>query len=100
MARLDLILDDDKNLQTLAGDLVTGDADAQNVDLLLLTTKASFKESPTIGAGLIHWLKKPDTNLRSMRREITVQLAADGYKSGDFTVDENNEFNIEYEINY
>jgi hypothetical protein len=98
--RSDLLLDENNSIQCSNGDFLCGDSDAQNVDLILVSSKAAFKESPTVGAGLIHWLKKPDSQLRSMRREITVQLENDGYKASNFNVDENGEFTIDYENNY
>jgi len=98
--RSDFLLDDNNSPQCEGGDFVCGDADQQNVDLLMISAKGEFKESPNVGCGLIHWLKKPDSQLRSMRREITAQLGADGYKASNFDVDADGEFTIDYENNY
>ena len=100
MARQDFLLDADKNILCLAGDFSTGESDAQHVELLVSSNKGMFKESPTVGAGLIRFLKRADTAIREMRREINVQLAADGYKMTDLAMDENGEYQIEYKNVY
>lgn len=100
MARQDLLLDDDKNLLCDAGDFSAGDSDAQHVDLLIASTKGMFKESPVLGSGLIHYLKKPDGSIREMKREINVQLATDGYKLTAMELDASGDYKIEYQNNY
>jgi hypothetical protein len=100
MPRSDILLNDDYSLKCVNGDFATGDSDAQNVDLLLTSTKGSFKESPAVGVGLINFLKKNVSSLREIRREIMVQLQNDGYKASNFEVDENGEFTIDYEPSY
>ncbi|MBE9468970.1 MAG: hypothetical protein IMY72_11725 [Bacteroidetes bacterium] len=100
MTRQDFILDENRDLICENGDFTSGNSDAQNVDLLLVSTKGSYKESPVIGVGLIHWLKTQNASLRSMRREIIVQLENDGYKASNFSVEDNGEFNLDYTNNY
>ena len=100
MERNDLILDDNYNPLCRDGDFAPDNSDAQNVQLIMISTKGAWKESPTVGCGLVHWVKKPTQSLRAMKREITVQLEADGYKATGFNVDENGEFTIDYKPIY
>ena len=98
--RQDFLLDDNFDPICENGDFVTGDSDSQNVQLLLSYNKAELREFPTAGAGLIHWVKKRLSDLRSMRREVSVQLENDGYKASNFTLDEEGNFDVDYEPNY
>jgi hypothetical protein len=99
MARADILLDENYDMATASGDMVVGDSDGQNIDLLLGCTKNSFKESPTVGVGMIQWVKGQKTDLKSMRREINVQFEADGYKA-DWKVDDNGDLQIGYTPKY
>jgi hypothetical protein len=100
MERTDILVDENFNPICENGDFTTGNSDAQNVQILLSVNKAEFREFPTAGAGLVHFLKKPYNSLRPMRRECKVQLETDGYKMSSFSIDEEGNFEVDYEPNY
>lgn len=101
MARQDILLDESYNMQTANGDFVAGDSDEQHVELLIVSNKAMFKQHPTAGAGLVRFVKGlEDRNIRQIRREIDVQLRADGYTMTEFGKDADGEIIVDYKPNY
>ena len=97
MARQDILLDDNQNPQLSGGDFATGDSDDQHVELLMVSTQGQWKENPLTGIGLPNYMKQQGTSAAQMKRDITVGLAADGYKVKTLTLDAG-EFNLDYEI--
>jgi hypothetical protein len=100
MPRTDILLDENNSILCRDGDIVCGESDQQHVQLLVSSNKGDFKESPTVGAGIIKYVKAAESRLKEMRRDIKVQLNNDGYKFIGFATDENNETTIDYEPNY
>lgn len=98
MARQDILLDDNQNPQVSGGDFATGDSDDQHVELLLMTTPGQWKESPLVGIGLQKNKNKQTTSISQIKREITVGLAADGYKVTTLTMADG-DFKLTYELN-
>lgn len=98
--RKDILLDDNFNMIFENGDVKIGDSDAQHVSVILSSPKGAFREYPELGAGLLAWIKNPLSSIRSMRREVTVQLKNDGYKVSNFNIDENQEITLDYENTY
>ncbi|GHV13644.1 hypothetical protein FACS1894169_01090 [Bacteroidia bacterium] len=74
----------DANGKIVSG-LTVGDADYQNIRLLLLSNKGDFKEHPILGVGVERYLKSVGRE-HDLRREIAVQLDAVGYGKADVTV--------------
>lgn len=99
MARNDFLYDENGKLQTENGDFVTGTSDDQHVKLLLELNKGELKENPTIGVGLNQYLKKQHTSLTELKRAIKVGLEADSYKLNELVIEDNGEFNLDYELN-
>jgi hypothetical protein len=98
--RKDILLDENFNMQANGRDILIGESDDQHVSFLLVSPKNSFKEFPTVGAGLELWRKKSFSSVNSMRREIKVQLKNDGYKVVDFELNETGETILNYENDY
>lgn len=96
--REDFLLDENNDFATADGDFVTGPADDQNVELLLVLHKGELKESPTIGVGLSNFIGKQNTNVADMKREIKVGLQADGYKVKKLNIEANGNFDLDYEL--
>jgi hypothetical protein len=65
--------------------IVIGESDYQNIDFLVRANKGDFKEYPILGVGAEKWLKSVEKQ-EALRREIAVQLGADGYKTNDISV--------------
>lgn len=98
MARQDILLDTDHLPQIANGDFVCGDSDDQHVELLLMATPGQFKENPLVGVGLQKYINKPTTTSVQMKRNITVGLAADGYKVTKL-IPVGGSFELDYKIN-
>jgi hypothetical protein len=85
--RQDLLLDENGDLKCVNGDFAVGDANQQNVQLILATSPGDWKASPTTGAGLI---KTYQGNLTGFaKRNIKIQLEADGYNVISISENEN-----------
>ena len=81
----DILLDATGDLQCTNGDFVIGDANQQNVELILGTSPGEWKANPIVGADLI---KSYQGSLDGFTvRNIKVQLEADGYAA--ITITEN-----------
>ena len=98
MARKDYLLDENNDFATENGDFITDVSDFQHVSLLCQLNKGELKESPTIGVGLNNFVKKQNTNLSEIKRQIKVGLLADSYKVKDITVDSDGSFKLDYEL--
>jgi hypothetical protein len=62
------------------GELVIGEVDFQNIDFIIKANKGDFKESPLTGVGAEKYLKSVGKT-EELKREIAVQLQAQGYKN-------------------
>ena len=93
----DILLDEDFDLKIENGDFVIGEATAQHQQLLLLTNKGDWKESPTIAVSAESFLKDDDET--AFLAEIKEQFEKDG-----MTVNEiqyaNGKINIDAPYNY
>jgi len=83
--RVDILLDTDNDLNIYQGDFKVGAADLHHVEVLLISAPGSFKQSPLTGANIRSLISgKVDV---ATRRDIKVQLASDGYKAKNVTID-------------
>ena len=98
--RTDFLYDDDGDLLIIDGDFATGLSDEQHVSDILSANKGDYRQFPTVGAGLIRFVKKQDNNLAELKREIQVNLQSDGYKVTDLTIASTGDMNLDYEPNY
>ncbi len=91
----DILLDEDGDLRIENGDLVLGEATAQNQELILIAHKGEFKESPEIGVGISNALLSE--NLQDIVNSIRRNFEYDGMQvnkleikpNGTLTVDAN-----------
>ncbi|RYZ21645.1 MAG: oxidase [Chitinophagaceae bacterium] len=72
----DILLNSNKELDMLNGDFVIGESTGQHQDLLVMTNKGEWKESPLIPVGAIGYLK--DDNAAGLLAEIKTQFEKDG----------------------
>ncbi len=86
----DLLLDQTGDLLFKNGDLVIGESDQQHVQDMLITNVGSNKAAPLFGIGLINYLNAPFTSStrQKLKKEITLQLKADGARNVDVKVGE------------
>lgn len=78
MARLvfDILLDEDFELKITNGDFAIGECTQQHQNLLLLSHKGSFRQSPLVGVGLSSFLM--DNDLTRLKEEVQKQFELDG----------------------
>lgn len=77
----DFLLDDEFDLLIEDNDLVIGNADEQDMKLLLLTMKGEWKTQPLTGAGLERFQKSTADEAPAMVKEIKSQLAQNGFQN-------------------
>ncbi|CAL2094715.1 hypothetical protein [Tenacibaculum sp. 190524A05c] len=95
----DFKLDDSKDLSFNKGDLNIDNTDQQNIELILLSHKGSFKEFPILGVGITDYLKSPEIISRlRLENEISNQLEYDNFEIKE--VDVNNLENIVIDGSY
>ena len=80
MTRHDLILNNG-DLQIVDGDFVISRSDNQNIELILLSSIGSWKQSPLLGADISQDLNGLFTP--QVKGRITKQLFIDGYNNVD-----------------
>ncbi len=86
----DIALDDDFDLLFENGDLKISESDQQSIILILNTSVGAWKEFPTCGVGTRQYLASSGQALK-LKREIEVQLQADGFQVNGINVKPNNE---------
>jgi hypothetical protein len=89
---IDILDDADGDLLIRNGDIVHGPADQQHIQDLMLAQKGHYTQSAVMGIGIESYIKG-DTG-EKLRREIKLQLEADGFnvkkvfvKDGDINID-------------
>ncbi|SDC52482.1 hypothetical protein [Williamwhitmania taraxaci] len=97
MKRNGILIGEDGDLLIGNGSLLVGDSNEQHVDAIISASKGEFKEFPALGVGVVNYLKKQSVSLESIKREITVNLKADGYKANGFSITSTGEFNLTFE---
>ncbi|WP_348814061.1 hypothetical protein [Flavobacterium maritimum] len=82
----DFLLDDNGNMLIANGDFVIGDSEAQDVELLIKSSKGAWKEHPLTGVGIAQLIKSKATEVR-IKRDINEQLMLDGFINIDIDID-------------
>jgi hypothetical protein len=72
----DLLLNTAKELDVQNGDFVTGESTLQHQDLLMMTNKGEWKESPLVAVGAAGFLK--DNDFAGLMAEVKTQFEKDG----------------------
>jgi hypothetical protein len=76
--RKDIVLDNEGDLVIRDGDFVVDASDIQHVALIVRLRKGNIKQWPLMGVGEERLINGPIDGL--IRREIQLQLQADGYR--------------------
>ncbi|MDJ1494150.1 hypothetical protein QNI19_14495 [Cytophagaceae bacterium DM2B3-1] len=73
----DILLDDNNDLLIQNGDIVIGNCDLQNIQLICLSNTGDWKENPTFGVNIKKSLldHEPYT---AIKHALQIQLEADG----------------------
>lgn len=96
MAIKDIIIDDNFDLIIENGDFKVSESDQQHIQLICITAIGSFKNAPLMGVGIEQYISSSGQS-ESLKRAISVQLAADGYKVNEILTKGFNE-SFEYSI--
>ena len=88
MAATDILLDDKLNPTLKDGDFVAALSDEQHIQLLLLTDKGSWRESPLAGMAIHRQLRASmrPREVIALRQDIRTQLRADGLDPLDLDI--------------
>lgn len=97
MAATDILLDDNLDITISSdGDFKVTESDYQSSVLILNTYFGSWKLNPLCGMGLARYKGSAGTQLQ-IRREISVQLQADGFKINSVIVKNYDDFYYDIE---
>lgn len=97
MAATDYKLDDDGDLSiSSTGDFIRIESDQQASMLITNTAQGSWKRHPFCGVGIKKYKGSSGTNL-VMKRELTVQHVADGFRVNGITVKDYSNFYLDIE---
>lgn len=82
----DFLLNDDGDMTIANGDFLIGDSEAQDVELLITSSKGAWKEYPLTGVGIAQLVKTRSTEVR-IKRDINEQLTLDGFINIDIDIE-------------
>lgn len=80
----DVLLVDNDLAVTADGDLLTGDSQSQHVYHIILNSRGAYKQNPLVGVGEPKIINAPLDG--QLRREVQVQLEADGFSLKEFSI--------------
>lgn len=78
MEAQDILLTTDYDLAFSDGDFVISESDNQHIELILNTATGAWKQFPTLGVGIIKYSGSTG-QINQLRRDININLKADGY---------------------
>ena len=84
---IDFLLDKDGDIQfDENGELVFGESEQQDVELILATRPGDWKEHPTTGVNIMQYIKSREAHA-TVAREVNIQLKDDGFRVSKVEVD-------------
>jgi len=93
----DILIDENNDLQLLAGDFEVGHSDNQQQKAILTTEKGEWKEHPEVGVGIAQMLA--DDLYTEVLIEIKKQLEYDGMQINDVALKEGSKLLIDGQYN-
>lgn len=90
----DILLQNDE-LVISDGDFVVGESDLQNVLLIVSIPPGSWKQFPLTGVGEAKFINAPLDG--ALRREIQLQLQADGYRLNSVNILPSGNLDIQFQ---
>lgn len=78
MANNDILLDN-FDLKIANGDLVIGESNDQDMELIALTNLGEWKRAPLMGAGVARMANARSSTQQVILRDYTLMLKADGF---------------------
>lgn len=92
----DIILDDDLDITIDNGDFKIGESDYQSSVLIINTYLGAWKFNPVCGVGIARYKGSSGSQLQ-IKRDISVQLTADGFRVNSVIVKDYPTFNYDIE---
>lgn len=96
MGATDILLDDDGNYLIENGDFKVGASDQQSTIIILNDNVGSWKFHPFCGMGIARYIGSSNSQAM-IKREISVQLQADGFKINSIIVKNYDDFYLDHE---
>ena len=93
----DILIDENNDLQLLAGDFEVGHSDNQQQKAILTTEKGEWKEHPEVGVGIAQMLA--DDLYTEVLIEIKKQLEYDGMQINDVALKEGGKLLVDGQYN-
>ena len=93
----DILIDENNDLQLLAGDFEVGHSDNQQQKAILTTEKGEWKEHPEVGVGIAQMLA--DDLYTEVLIEIKKQLEYDGMQINDVALQKGGKLLIDGQYN-
>lgn len=93
----DILIDDNNDLQLLAGDFEVGHSDNQQQKAILTTEKGEWKEHPEVGVGIAQMLA--DDLYTEVLIEIKKQLEYDGMQINNVALQEGGNLLVDGQYN-
>lgn len=93
MVAKDIILDDNNDLLIKNGDFVIRESDSQHIQLIIESAFGSWKQFPLCGVGINKYIKSSGQQ-SALKREIRVQLEADGMTNVNITSNSSELFDL------
>lgn len=93
----DILLSQEYDLKFSSGDFLTGEAEKQHSELLLLLQKGSLKSLPLVGVGIQDYLNS--TDISGMLREVRHQFGSDGMVVNAVSWDDEKQI-LDYDAKY
>lgn len=90
----DILVDSGGDLIVQNGDLVTGDAQAQDIQHIVQSQKGAWTQFPLIGVGIRSRLSGP-VSLEEIRRDVRLNLKADGFTVNRVDAKDNGDVQID-----
>ncbi len=75
----DILLDDDYDLAHKNGDLVIGDSEQQEADLIIQANPGEWRQWPSVGMGIMKYMNGLNDRVK-FEADMRAALAADGKK--------------------
>ena len=97
MEAQDILLTTDYDLAISDGDFVVGESDNQHIELIINTATGAWKQYPTLGVGIIKYSGSTG-QINSLRRDININLKADGYIKVETSLVQNTDGDFVYYV--
>jgi hypothetical protein len=90
----DIELDDSLDLTIENGDFKISNSDQTHVINIIKSNLGAFKQFPLVGVGIDYYIASSGSQ-QVIKRNITVQMEADGYSVNDIAISGDNTYSID-----